>query len=192
MLRRSRNRGASILEVLVALSFSSLLLAETTVWTRTALVSLRDRDAHAARERSMWLALELMVLDLRDAGYHANGEAMVGLLAGDARSLQVVADLDGDGTTTGSGERIAYGFDPAARVVRRSTGAAGAQVLSDPLPEHVLEIAYFDALNQELMPEASGLSPGQRSAVWRVELGFRHEAKAERRIHTSVQLRNAR
>lgn len=192
MDRLPRNRGASILEVLVALSFSSLVLAETAVWTRTALVSVRERDAHAARERSMWLTLELLVLDLRDAGYHANGETIVGLLAGDARSLQIVADLDGDGVMTGPGERVAYGFDPAARVVRRATGAAGAQVLGDPLPEHVLEIAYRDAGDQELTPAASGLSAGQRAAVRRVELWFRREGATEPSMRMSVQLRNTR
>lgn len=183
-------RGASTLELLVATALAATLVTQSLLWTRTTLSALHAHDAAASGQRAAWLALEAMALDLRDAGFHAAGEPALGLAAARSDELHLVSDLDGDGTNDGSGEQVGYVFDGAMRILRRSTGNAAPQALTDPMPGAMLVILYFDAHGHPQTPGAAGLSPAQRAAVRRIELAFVDESTGQPRAQTSVHLRN--
>lgn len=186
----SSERGGSTLELMVAAAFAATLTAQTAVWTRTALGALRERDAAATWERSAWLGLESMATDIRNAGFQAAGDPLLGLAAASPDTLLLLSDLDGDGTSDGPSERIGYVFDAAAYTLRRATGHAAPQLLVDPMPGVVLTIGYFGAAGVPLIPGAAGLSAAQRAAVGRIDLAFVDSTTGRVRARTSVLLRN--
>jgi len=191
MKLRSDNRGTSTLELLVATTFAAAVAAQTVAWTKTALAAVQQRARAASWERTAWLALDVLAGDVRNAGYHGGGSPMMAVAAGDRRSLILVSDIDGDGASDGANERVGFVFDTTNRVLRRSTGTAGAQELVEGLPGMDVEFHYVDGAGDPLTPTATGLTATQRAAVRRIDVVFHARDAASEPIRGSVHLRNS-
>lgn len=154
-------------EVLVALMLMGLLWTGVLAFGRSALGLVRVYEARREAIRTNILALDMFAREWRLAGYSATAERMGGILAPTGQSVEFRADFDGDGTTSGFHERIAYYWDAPRQAVMRSTQDASPQPWLPKVPEGGFVLTYLDDTGQSLPPEntAPELIAGVRLSI---------------------------
>lgn len=147
----------SFAEVLATLGLLALLAADAARFGQAALRHLErqslDRDVH----QSLAVTAEMFEREWRVAGFHAFGRPLVGFVCPSSQSIQLQADLNGDGDLSDAHEQIAYAWDAERRTVMRSTQSASPQPWLSDVPEGGFALRFFDRFGQEIPPErASG------------------------------------
>jgi len=165
-----RARGTSTLEALVAAALLGALAALTHSFARSCFRATAELQARTDAAESAYLALSLLVGELRQAGYSADGNPIPPIAHAEAQRLRFLADFDGDGTTDDANEDISYASDSARRTLTRASGRGSPQPVIDHVPPGGLRFAYFDATGQELTAGPGGLDSEQRSAVRRIDI----------------------
>ena len=113
-------QGQTLLELAISmLIFSLVMVGLYGVLVTQVNGYARERQLRDAQQR-VGLIQTMLARDLQRAGYNPTNASFPGILY-DPAQLQVSADLDGDGTTTGVNENVVYTYDPGQlRLVRRS------------------------------------------------------------------------
>jgi hypothetical protein len=175
-IRRTR-RGATVLEVLVALSlFAVVALAGSWVFSATFRAWIAGRDL-ADEQQNARLVLEWMVRRIRLAGLNVTSTAEY-FGEATATSVAFLADVDGDGAP----EWHRFCLEPTEGVVRMETGAVspgctpttGVPLTSRGVrPPRVLtlQFAYYDGRQSALAPLP--LAAQQRPGIARVRVTLR-------------------
>jgi hypothetical protein len=143
------------------------------------------------------LALDMLVREVRRAGFSAAAAPLTGVRSAAAARIEVACDLNGDGDVADSNELIAYSYDPQTHQLMRATGGASPQ----PLVRNVvaLHFAFFDADGIELVPSGEGLPAEHRRRIRRIDVQLSAELPnpdplagrpLASTVATSVQLRN--
>jgi hypothetical protein len=166
--------GTSLVEVLLSTLFVSLLGALSYSFARAALMSMRVQEARSEAENTVATALDLLSREVRMAGFSAGGTALTGVVAAAQDRVEVVADFDGDGQTTGANEHIAYSYSPDKHALLRTTGAASPQPLAMNLATDGVAFSYFDASGQEIAA-GQALPLDERRRIHRIDVVLRVE-----------------
>ncbi|HYD47560.1 MAG TPA: hypothetical protein VEB21_04400 [Terriglobales bacterium] len=190
-------RGTTMVDLLTAMLFTGILTLITGSWAQSVLRDSRRQQAAAEAQAALTLALEVIAVETRGAGFHAGGDGMVGLAAATADRIEVHSDLDGDGAVASSHERIVFSYRSATRQLGRATGQGGAQLLADDIPPGGFVVRYFDASGNQLSAPAAGLTESDRQRVRRIDVSLRTE-RSDRSggnlaatATTSIRLRNS-
>ena len=180
-----RTRGVSILELMVGLALSVIVLVGIHSSHRAQAHALRSYSAAFGLQDMARGALDLMVREVRMAGYDPSGAALPvapgpacpgvsqGLTEATATRLHILADLSGDGTTVGPAEDVIYELDaPFDRILRTDSG--GTAVLADNIATGGLVFRYFDTSDPpvELVP-APSLTSAERDCVGTISIVVR-------------------
>lgn len=114
------NRGFSLIELLVALAISTLILGVVVSVFNTQRDSYNVQSAVTEMVQTSRAAMDLMTREIRMAGYDPSDTALSGLTVS-TNTIQVLADLDGDGDTSDADESITYRYDPSSLEIDRDT-----------------------------------------------------------------------
>lgn len=185
----ANRRGTVLLEVLVASTFSAVLLGTTYAWARAALAAVREDDRQSRTQRAWAVAAEVFAADVRDAGCAAAAAPVEAVAVARDDEVVLTSDFDGDGRTTGRNERVVYRFDASAGILRRGVGTGGAQPFVDELDEGAVRFRYLDVGGNELPAGTSGLDAARRGAIAVVRMEL-HDTAGAVRMHHAVALRN--
>ncbi len=118
--------GVTLPELMIALVVGSIVLAGIhTTFSMQETVYLREQQLVDVQQ-AVRLVKSMMIRDLQRAGYNPTRAVFFGV-TGDAIQLQILADVDGDGLTTGQNENITYSYDAGQFLLRRNAGTAGTQ-----------------------------------------------------------------
>ncbi len=139
-------------EVLVSLLLVQLLAVGVVTFSRSALALLRLYEARREAMQTNVLALEMFAREWRVAGYSAVAQSTQGIVAATAQAVELCADFDGDGSTVGTHERIAYRWDATRQAVMRSTQDSSPQPWLGRVPEGGFTLTYLDPSGQPLAP----------------------------------------
>lgn len=191
--------GWSLVDCMVATSFVGLLATVLHGFTTTSLHVVNVRQVADDLDESAHIALQIIARDLREAGYGLPDAADRGLRGAEPMHVQIARDLDFDGATSSSNERVAYRLHPETGQLRRQLGAAGAQPMVDDVVSERPLFRYFDADGAELLGDDGALDTAQRASIRRIEItlqltapnpapGAHGHIAAQHR--TSVTLRN--
>lgn len=192
-------RGTSLVELLVATLFVSTLMAISYTFARAAFMTARVQQAKSEAQEATVMALDIMVRELRMAGFSADGAALPPLRAAAPDRVEVVADLNGDGDTADSNERIAYSYDDTSHQLMRATGGASPQPFVRNVPSTGFRLSYFDVAGTEIPAGSAGMTAAQLRCVHRIDLAVRVEvanpdpnvaAPLRSAVASSVCLRN--
>jgi Tfp pilus assembly protein PilW len=159
----SRQRGASLVEALVAAAIGLLVLSALTAALAGGARALVRSGARAEASDTSGLAAEAFLFDVRRAGHDPAATGVMPLVLARADRLTLEADLDGDGTVDGaSAEHVSWVCNATARRLSRVVGTQ-----SMPLADGVLGCGfrYLDPGATDLAPPASGLDATNRSRV---------------------------
>jgi type II secretory pathway pseudopilin PulG len=162
--------GFTLPELLIALGLGMTLLASVSAFGSFQLSETEAQLRQNRLEMNVRNVIDLFVREVRLAG--ANPTCAPGISAiADAKqqSLQIVSDLDGDGTVTGPGETVTYQYKFLSGRFER-VGDNGTDALLDGLVLTGSRLRYFDLAGNEVTAGSTGLSGGQRDSVRRIRL----------------------
>jgi hypothetical protein len=163
-LRLWSQRGGSLVEVLASTLLISILAAMAYGFTRSALLCVRVQDAKAEVQEAAVLAADVLIRELRSAGF-SPAAPCPGLLTAETERVEIGADLNGDGDIDDAHERIAYAYDTSARQITRATAGGSPQPFITGVPAGGLRFAYLDASGVAIAPGLTGLNAGDRSRI---------------------------
>lgn len=144
----ARQAGFTLLELVVALALGMLTVAVVYSIYLTQARSMAAQNKKLAMQQEVRAVSDLVVRELRQAGYDPAGvnrdtdltNDFLGI-SGNASHLVIQADLNGDGKTDDSHERVSFSYDPNTFTLRRNTGG-GRQPFGDSIAS--FEVQYFD------------------------------------------------
>ena len=106
--KNSDKRGFTIAELMVGIALSGVVLAAIFSAYYSQKKSYTVQDQLAAMVQNLRSGMDIMVRDIRMAGYDPTGTANAGIVTAGTTSVNVTEDIDGDSTTITSDENITY------------------------------------------------------------------------------------
>lgn len=147
------NQGFTLVELLVVMVIAGIVLASIYSAYYSQQRSYTTQDQVAAMQQNLRVGMEMMVTEMRMAGYDPSGSAGAGILdiGWDAAlnrytSINFTMDINENGTTGDSNENVTYSLytpsDGIEKLGRKSTATATNQ----PVAEHIdaLDFVYLD------------------------------------------------
>jgi len=116
-------RGASLVEFIVALAIGGLLLVFVTRFFASQNRTYSSQVSSAELRGSLRAASDLLQREVRNAGYNPAGATFYGVPF-DSLKLKLNADLNGDGDLADTGEQVEYYLDSTTHELKRGPGAA--------------------------------------------------------------------
>jgi len=171
----AHQRGVSLVELLVSTLFVSILMAISYTFTRAVLTTSRVQAIKSDAQEATVMALDIMAHELRMAGFSAAGAPLPPLRAAAPDRIDVVCDLNGDGDTADSNERVAYSYDDATHELRRATGGASPQPFIRNVAPSGFHFSYFDAAGIEIPAGTAGMAAAQLGRVHRIDVALQVE-----------------
>jgi type IV pilus assembly protein PilW len=145
----THNMGFTLIELLVALALAAIFLLATMSIANMSIRSYGDQERVSDAQQSVRAALDLMVRDIRMAGYDpmaiSHGPTTgIGILAATETMLQFSADLNADRADSGGSENLTYFYDAGSKRLRQKEGGkAYPQTFIEKVSD--LKFSYLDA-----------------------------------------------
>ena len=154
-----RQGGFSLTELLIVMAVSVILLAGMASFfssqARTTTMQVLTVDTvHRART-----ALASMTKEIRMAGYRSSGTAFTGISQATAGSIRILADINQDGSISGSAEDITFAFNSDNKSISRNGSV---------LAEHIESLT----LTYTMKDGSTTQSPADLSAIRKVTLNL--------------------
>ncbi len=155
-----QTKGFTLVELLVAIAVSGILGTAifSTFFTHNKVYI--EQEQVVAMQQNLRAGLDLMVREIRMAGFEGDGDASVGFITADANKIEFTWDENEDGDFDDYGEYLTYSLYGAgmSNLGRKPTKDANNQAVAENIVG--LGFAYaFDADdddNNELDVDASG------------------------------------
>ncbi len=184
----SRQRGMTLLELLVGMTLGMVGLAAMTALVRVGTAAWERAGARAEAATEIAAAADQVIRDLRLAGYDPRVTGVAGLTIVEADRVELTADLDGNGAIDAdSEERIGYRWSAGSRSLQRIVGRQTLPILSDVTPGG-FRLAYLDASGAVLDPRAPATAASTR--VVTVDLTTSSPGTTATRIGAGARLVN--
>ncbi len=129
--------GFTLIEILVAMAIGMTVIGALT---GTFISQRKAYDIQQQITEAVQMAraaMDMVHREVRLAGYDPTGADFDGIPISTTQ-LQILADLDGDGVTTGSSENITYKYYDETDQIKRKTGSGYFQ----PFAENVQEFTF--------------------------------------------------
>jgi type IV pilus assembly protein PilW len=123
----THNMGFTLVELLVALALAAIFLLATMSIANMSIRSYGDQERVSDAQQSVRAALDLMVRDIRMAGYDpmamSHGPTTgIGILTATETKLQFSADLNADQVDSGGTENLTYFYEAETKRLRQKEG----------------------------------------------------------------------
>ncbi len=162
--------GSSLVELLVSTVFVSIVMAISYGFARAALMTARVQAIKSDAQEATVVALDIMAHELRMAGFSAAGTPLAPIRTAAPDRIDVVNDLNGDGDTADSNERITYSYDDATHELRRASGGGSPQPFVRNVAPAGFRLSYFDAAGIEFPTGSTGIASTQLRRVHRIDV----------------------
>jgi len=106
-LTRINNRGFTLAELLIGLFVSAVVMTTILSAYYSQNKSYAVQEQVAAMVQNLRAAMDIMIREIRMAGYDPTGTANAGIVTANTTSITITEDLDGDGSVAGD-ENIPY------------------------------------------------------------------------------------
>lgn len=143
--RRAGAAGFTLMELLISLLAFALFAAGVHQFARTMLRGVRVLEVAAEAQEAARLGVQLIVGDLRDAGFSPVGGLGNGLRRATPDALAIVRDLNGDGDSADANEAVAYEYAADRRCLFRAPGGASPQPLLNDVADAGVRFTYVAA-----------------------------------------------
>lgn len=105
--------GFTLIEVLITLAISGVIMTGVYTAFKSQQDSYLAQEQVAEMQQNIRAGLDMMVRDVRMAGFDPEGSAGAGITTASAGQLSFTKDLNSDGDTGDTNEAVDYGFTPA-------------------------------------------------------------------------------
>ena len=140
-LQKNNEGGFTVVELLVAALIGLIILGVAFSMFNVQRKTFSVQEQLSEMQQNVRAAMDMMVREIRMAGYDPSNVGFVGIGGNTATSIQVLADLDGNGVIAGS-ETVTYSYDAPNLQIDRNVGVG-----DQPFAENIsnLNFSYFDA-----------------------------------------------
>ncbi len=121
--------------------------------------SLKVQQSHSEAQEYAWISLDMMVREIRYAGYAPTGAACAGVVVAEAQTLQFRYDSNADSDCVDAGEDINYAYDDTNLDITRAVNAGTAESLTDGNATN-LQFTYYPQQTSSTDPPPFCFSPG--------------------------------
>ena len=156
---KNNEEGFTLIEIVIGLAISLILMGVAVSIFNVQRKSYSTQEQITEMQQNVRAAMDMMIREIRMAGYDPTESGFVGIGTNTTTLLQILADLDGNGTSTATNEDITYRYYNATdvtypREIKRKTGGGGFQ----PLAENIdgCNFLYYDG-NVIATTTASGI-----------------------------------
>ena len=167
-----QNNGFTLIEVLIGLLMSSIVVFSLYNITKVQQDTYVAQDQVVAMQDNLRAAMLLAVREMRMAGYDPEGNANATIITATGNTFQFTMDLDGNGVTTGSGEKITYSLYTDADGIQKLGRKSPA--LNRPVAEHINNIEFYYTLDDG----SKALAPADPAKVRTVQLTILAQTKS--------------
>ena len=160
--RAERQRGFTLVELLVSMLLTFIVMGAIYSVFRVQTHTVKAQENRMEAQEYARAVLDLMVREIRNAGYAPTGATCAGVVVANAQTLQFRLDANGNGNCSDADEDITYAFDTTGctgglgNITRNGSGnpLTDCNVTSD------LDLRYFKQDGSELArPVAAGDLP---------------------------------
>jgi prepilin-type N-terminal cleavage/methylation domain-containing protein len=163
----SRN-GFSLVELLVGITLLGLFTGALHQLARGLLRSEHVLEVAAEAQQSARIGIQLIVRELRGSGFAPAAPLRPALSAASRERVNVASDLNGDGDTDDSNERVEYRFDAAKRALMRVLGGGSPQPMLMDVDS--LDLTYFDVDGVAVPLPGGAVAAADLARIWRVDV----------------------
>ena len=186
--RAGGQRGFSLVEFFVSILLTSIMLSAIYSVYRVQTHSVKLQENRLEAQGYARSILDLMVREIRNAGYAPTGATCAGILIASAQTLQFSLDANGDGDCSDADEEITYAYVPLTKDITRTSITGGsAEILSDGNATN-LQFTYYpqDCVNNfsspvglgaAACPATPGGNAGTLAAIQRVSISLTIQSK---------------
>lgn len=146
-LLKNNKRGFTLIEVVIGLAISLILMVVTVKIFQVQRKSYSMQEQVAEMQQNIRAAMDMMVREIRMAGYDPTGAGFAGIGTNTSGMLQFLADIDGNGATTDTNEDITYRYYNAndasyPREIKRKTDSGSFQPFVENIDD--CNFLYYD------------------------------------------------
>jgi prepilin-type N-terminal cleavage/methylation domain-containing protein len=135
----TRKGGYTLIELLAGIFLSAVLLAALYSVFTSQQVVFSAQEQVAEMTQSTRAALDLMTREIRLAGYKTSTGTFNGIPTATAHTIQIMADLDLNGDTSGPNEDITYTYDSASLQIYRNGSSL-------PVADNITDLSFLYTL----------------------------------------------
>ena len=117
---KNRQGGFTLIELLAGILITGVLLAALYYVFISQQEAFSAQEQVAEMNQNIRAALDLMTREIRLAGYKNSASAFNGIHTASSNTIRVLADLNQDGSTSGSNEDITYTYDAGTMQIWRN------------------------------------------------------------------------
>ncbi len=143
---KNNEQGFTIMELVVGLAISLILMGIAVKIFLVQQKSYNVQGQLSEMQQNIRAATDMIVRETKMAGYDPTDLGFDGIgNNSSATSIQILADLDGTETTTGTNEDITYKYygDPDFQIKRKGSTGGNFQPLAENI--QVFTLSYFNA-----------------------------------------------
>ena len=143
---KNNEQGFTLIEIVIGLAISLILMGVAVSIFNVQRKSYSLQEQVTEMQQNVRATMDMMVREIRMAGYDPAWSGFVGIGTNTTTLLQILSDIDGNGTSTDTNEDITYRYYNAndatyPREIKRKTGTE-----SQSLAENIdgCEFLYYD------------------------------------------------
>lgn len=185
-----RNDGFTLVELMITVLLASLIMAAVYTAYLSMQRSYLAQEQVSEMQQTLRAAVDMMVREIRMAGYNPAGSANAGIVTATAGQLQIRKDItntagtseDGDGALDGPNEDVTFGFAPADDAGGDGMADAGVATFSkqpfaagfQDMAENIVavEFNYFIEGNNGSLSSTTSPSAGQVDKVRSIQISM--------------------
>ena len=185
--------GFTIVELLVSILLTSIIMTAVYSVYRVQTHSAKVQENRLEAQEYARSVLDMMVREIRNAGYAPTGATCAGIAVANAQTLQFSYDANANGVCTDADEIIEYVYNSTTKNITRASNSAGSATLGSPQDltdanATALQFTYYrqDCDNNFSTPVGTGAagcpaSPGGNAgtlaAIQRVSISITVQSK---------------
>jgi type IV pilus assembly protein PilW len=146
--RHNKERGFTHIEALVAMGIAGIIIAAITMTFITQQKLYHAQEDLTEMMQGTRAAMDMMSREVRMAGYSPTNAIFDGVTY-NTTQIQIKADLNGDGNTTGQNESVVYSYDAANHQILRN-GQPVSEKIQNFQPEYQKQDGTNTTINSEI------------------------------------------
>ncbi len=188
----NKNKGFTLVEFLIAAALAAIVIFGTFTYYLSQQNLNNAQSRKSQLERSLRLAMDVMIEDIRKAGYDPDSSGLFGLTISEASKIAYTLDEDSDGVVD-DGEEYRFKLDGAVLVYIRDANEGEPDsnftwqsVNVSPVEFNSLQFAYSDTSQ----PPDGVVDTVDITLTGRIKLPLKSEVYETRVLIGKVILRN--
>jgi Tfp pilus assembly protein PilW len=202
LMRRSKQDGYSIAELLVATALLLTVLGAVFSFNRFQVFALQNQTQQQELQTMGRNLVELLTREIRRAGMDPQCvKSFEALASARYDQVRVKSDLNGDGLISGVNEDVTYRYNASTKAIERTSGGVVEPLTDSKVTVSSSMLTFFDGTGTKILPSDSNgwLGSSQRASVRRIRLALTlsvpsrdsHDSTPLRaRFASNVELRN--